>query len=142
MSRPQQIAHESLTADTIEIGSDRSFGFVMAAVGGILALASWYKEIATLPAVLAGLATLLLLVAWLTPQILHPANVLWMKFAYLLHRIISPLILALLFYGAFTPTALWIKLSGKDPLRLKPDPDANSYWIDCSQETSDLKKQF
>jgi len=114
----------------------------MAIACGTLSFFCWFKNIGHLPLILAVVSVLFLVLAFLCPRILHPANVLWMKFAHLLHRIISPVVLAILFYGAFTPTALWIKLTGKDPLRLSKDPDSDTYWIDCQQEKSDLKKQF
>ncbi|MEM1158624.1 MAG: SxtJ family membrane protein [Verrucomicrobiota bacterium] len=139
---PRQVAHESVSVEQPEMGSDRAFGLVMATACTIITLILWVKDFSTAPVVLAIISCLFLASALLTPALLHPAHVAWMKLAHILHRIISPVVLALLFYGGFTPTALWIRLTAKDPLRLSADPDADSYWIDCRQEKSDLKKQF
>jgi len=52
-----------------------------------------------------------------------------MKLGDILHRIASPIALAILFYGVVTPTGLLMRLFGKDPLRLRFDREAKSYWI-------------
>ena len=54
---------------------------------------------------------------------------LWLKFGLLLHKIVNPVIMALLFYGTVLPTGLIARAMGKDLLRLKREPDAESYWI-------------
>jgi hypothetical protein len=53
----------------------------------------------------------------------------WTKFGLLLHRIVSPVILAFLFYGCIAPIGFLMRLSGKDPLRRRYEPYAASYWI-------------
>ena len=58
-----------------------------------------------------------------------PATRLWHRFGLLLNRLVSPLALALVFYLTVTPTGLIMRALGKDPLRLKRDRDAASYWI-------------
>ena len=60
---------------------------------------------------------------------LAPLNKLWTKLGVLLYRVVSPLVLGLLFYVTVTPIALLMRVLGKDPLRLRRDPDAASYWI-------------
>ena len=77
-----------------------------------------------------GLGAAFLLVALAQPALLEPLNRLWTQFGLLLHRITNPLIMRLMFYLAVTPTALVIRLAGKDPLRLRFDRSATSYWID------------
>jgi len=63
------------------------------------------------------------------PKVLAPLNKLWMKFGLLLHSIVNPLVMGLLFFLTITPIALFFRASGKDQLRLKLDPAARSYWI-------------
>ena len=67
--------------------------------------------------------------ALLRPALLNPLNRIWLKFGLLLHRIVNPVIMALLFYGTVLPTGLVMRAMGKDLLRLKREPDADSYWI-------------
>jgi len=77
-------------------------------------------------AVAAGFA----LVALLAPRLLRPLNQAWFRFGMLLHRVVSPLVMGLLFFVTVTPIGLLMRLTGKDPLRLRFDPAADSYWID------------
>jgi hypothetical protein len=63
----------------------------------------------------------------------------------LLHSIVSPVALAILFYGVVMPTGLLMRLLGKDPLRLRLDSRAASYWIERTPPGPDaesLKNQF
>lgn len=77
-----------------------------------------------------GLAGVFLILALATPKLLAPLNRLWTRFGMLLHQIVSPVALGVLFYGVVTPTGLLMRLAGKDPLRLRLDKSANSYWIE------------
>ena len=63
------------------------------------------------------------------PRLLQPLNRLWFKLGLLLHHVVNPVIMALMFYGAMLPMALLLRWLGKDLLRLKREPEAQSYWI-------------
>jgi hypothetical protein len=71
----------------------------------------------------------LLTVSLVSPVLLRPFNRLWTKIGLLLNKLVSPVVTALLFYLVFTPTALLLRLSGQDPLRLRLDKKARTYWI-------------
>lgn len=119
-------AHHQLP---VEGSSDRSFGLVFTVFFAIVALLPLlHGGKARLWA--AGLSGIFLLLAWWVPAILAPLNRLWMRFGLLLHRIVSPLALGILFFLVVTPTGLLMRLFGKDPLRLKRDEAAASYWIE------------
>lgn len=62
--------------------------------------------------------------AWLAPL-----NRLWFRFGLLLQRIAHPVVLAIIYFAVVTPTGLVLRALGKDPLRLRRDPDAATYWI-------------
>jgi hypothetical protein len=68
-------------------------------------------------------------VALAKPELLAGLNRQWMKLGILLGKVVSPIALGVLFYCVITPIGLALRLAGKDPLRLKRDPAANSYWI-------------
>lgn len=124
----EQFAEHQSHDHNEEIGSDRSFGIVFtvffAVVGGLPLLSGGGPRIWAL-AVSGGF----LLVALAIPKILHPLNVVWMKFAAVLNSIVSPLVLGLLFFTTITPIGLLMRMFGKDVLRLKFDKNAESYWI-------------
>jgi hypothetical protein len=124
------MTHEDFSRqEEIKPSSDRSFGLVIAAF--FLIVGFW-------PLVRAqpirwwalGAATVFALLALLWTAALAPLNRLWMKLGALLYTVVSPVVMALLFYVTVTPIALLMRLLGKDPLRLRRDPDAASYWID------------
>ena len=113
----------------VKRSSNRAFGLVFAAVFALIALwpllqgdgPRWWALAAG--AGFAGLAAM-------APRSLAPANRLWHALGMLLGRLVNPLVMGLIFYLAVTPTGLILRLLGKDPLRLKWDPDAASYWIE------------
>jgi hypothetical protein len=121
--------HESLTEKTtVAVGSDRSFGVVFAVVFAIVAVFPlWSGGAVRIWALGAGAAFLAAALA--VPRALRPLNLLWFRFGLLLHRIVSPLVMGLLFFVTVTPVGLLMRASGKDPMRLKRDPAAASYWI-------------
>jgi hypothetical protein len=68
------------------------------------------------------------LVAVSAPGLLGPLNRAWTAFGRLLHMVMNPLILGLLFYGMFTPMALFMAAIGKRPLKSRKDA-GDSYWV-------------
>src|SRR5262249_26897485 len=74
-------------------------------------------------------AVLFAVVATIVPRVLAPLNRLWAKFGLLLHAIISPVVLGILFYCVFGPVGFLMRLFGKDPMHRKFDAQAKSYWI-------------
>ena len=74
---------------------------------------------------------------------LLPLNKLWMYFGILLGMIVSPIVLGIVFFGLFTPIAMFMRLSGRDELRLKLTQKA-SHWISRSEpiKSESFKHQF
>ena len=109
-------------------GSDSGFGFVFAALFAVIGGALWAGRgsFAAWPFAVSGA---FLAAAVFRPRLLGPLNRAWFRFGLLLSRIVSPVVLALLFYAVVTPTGLVMRLLGKDPLRLRFDRQADSYWI-------------
>jgi len=77
----------------------------------------------------------------LNSQILNPLNKLWFKFGIFLGKIISPLIMAIIFFLVVTPTGLLMKLWRKDLLNLKFN-NKKTYWIEKNGPKSKMKNQF
>ena len=128
----------------IEAGSERTFGIVFFAVFAIMGLYPLLNggEARIWALFIAGAFLLAALVA---PRILRPLNRLWSRFGLLLHKVVSPVIMGLLFFVVVTPTALIMRLAGKDPLRLRFDPEARTYWIDRQPpgpEPKTMRNQF
>ena len=124
-----QTTHERIAGDNdVKSSSNRSFGLTFAVV--FLVIACW--------PVLArqrvrwwalGLAILFGVVALVAPRVLAPLNRLWFLVGLILHAIVSPVVLGLLFFTTVTPIGALMRAFGKDPLRLKREPRATTYWI-------------
>lgn len=123
------MAHEDLSREEhIEGSSDRSFGVVFAVVFAIIA--AWPLLSGGAPRWwAAGIAAAFAVVALVIPRILAVPNRLWMKLGLLMGKIVAPIALGILFYLVFTPTGLLMRLFGKDPLKLKRDAAAATYWV-------------
>ena len=138
-------SHEEFSRDEApKGGSDRAFGVVFAVVFVLVALYPLLDGGAVrLWALLASAAFLAL--ALVRPALLAPLNALWTKLGLVLHNIVNPLVLGLMFYLVLTPTALLLRLFGKDLVGRKFDSERTSYWVDReppgpSPET--MKNQF
>lgn len=128
--------------DTVQGSTDRVFGFVFT---------SFFLIVATLkhwPDLMAGaswflIAALICAIAIICPKILKPFNIVWMRFGLLLHRVMNPIVMGLLFFCVLTPMGLLARAFKWDPMRLKLAGKHKTYWVvrDPSQAT-DLKNQF
>jgi hypothetical protein len=74
-------------------------------------------------------SAIFLAIALLRPVLLAPLNRLWTRFALLLHRIVSPVVLGIMFFAVITPMGWLQRAVGRDPLRLRFDREARSYWV-------------
>ena len=132
-------------ADEVKSSSDRGFGLVFAgffAVIGLLPLAGGGG-----PRIWAlALAGAFLVVALAAPRLLAPANRQWTRFALLLGRATTPVVMALMYYGVFTPTGLLMRAFGADPLKRRlRRGDGASYWTERatpSPEPGAMKNMF
>lgn len=123
--------------------SDRSFGFVFAAVFGIIGILPllhrgsprWWAF---------GVAAGFGLLAAIRPTFLHLPNRAWLALGRLLHRIVSPLIMGAVFFLCVTPLAWVARLRQKDLLSLAIRRDLSTYWIDRDPppKPAAMKRQF
>lgn len=119
-----------------KLPSDRSFGFLCAFVALAVNGYGYYKgwsELQLKIGILTGGA--LLLISLLIPILFRPFNLIWYWIGQALNKIVSPIVLGVLFFGLLTPFAVVSRLFGRDVLRLKRR-DTASYWIDRSASES------
>lgn len=132
------------TEDQLKLPSNRSFGFVMA---------TFFLIVAFLPLVhgkpvrgwVLILSVSLVFVAVYWPRVLAPFNRIWMRVGLLMHKIVSPIVLAAIFFLIVTPTGLLVRLVGKELLKKKLEPAAESYWVERqsnSTEANSMHNQF
>ena len=126
--------------DEIKLGSNRSFGIVFFVV--FLIISIWplldEKELRYWSLIVSFI---FLILGILKSNILTPLNKVWFKFGILLGNIISPIIMAFVFFLVVTPISLIMKIFGKDILNLKKNKNS-SYWIKKDMQSGTMRKQF
>ena len=124
----------------IKIGSNKSFGIVFFVV---------FLLIAIYPLINNGevriwslvIAIIFFILGLINSKVLTPLNKLWFKFGLLLGKIVSPLIMGIIFFFVVTPTAFIMRIIGKDLLNLKFN-NKKTYWIEKTGPKSKMKNQF
>ena len=126
--------------DDVKIGSNRSFGIVFFV---------FFLIIATYPLIKDGelrlwsliISIVFLFLGLVNSKILNPLNKLWFKFGIFLGKIISPLVMGIIFFLVVTPIGLLMRLLNKDLLNLRFNNNG-SYWIEKTELKSKMKNQF
>ena len=126
--------------DNIKISSNRSFGIVFFVVFLLIALypLTYSEEIRAWSVIIS---LIFLVLGLLNSNILTPLNKLWFKFGIFLGKIISPIIMGIIFFLVVTPIGLLMRLLGKDLINLKYNNN-KSYWIEKKGPKSKMKNQF
>ncbi len=126
--------------DDVKISSNRSFGIVFFIVFLLIALypLTYNAEVRGWSVIIS---LLFLVLGLLNSNILNPLNKLWFKFGIFLGKIISPLIMGIIFFLVVTPIGFIMRLLGKDILNLKYNEN-KSYWIEKKGPKSKMKNQF
>jgi len=126
--------------DNIKSSSNRSFGIVFFVVFLFIAIYPLnYNGEIRLWSIIISLIFLIL--GLLKSKILTPLNTLWFKFGIFLGKIVSPMIMGLIFFLVVTPIGILMRILGKDLLNLKYNLN-KSYWIEKSGPKSKMKNQF
>jgi len=144
MADSQQFHESFQREEDVKSSSNRTFGLVFFVVFAIVSVwpvlfgnpLRWWST---------PIAAAFLAVAFIVPGWLAPLNRLWTKLGLLMHKVVNPVIMGLLFFVAITPMALVLRLLGKDLLRLKRDPQATTYWIDRTPpgpSADSMRRQF
>jgi hypothetical protein len=86
------------------------------------------------------LSLLFLIITILKPNLFTHLNRLWIKFGILLGKIISPIVMGLVFFFVVTLIGVLVRILKKDVMGLKRG--ASSYWINREDKLQSMKKQF
>ena len=131
---------DSKFSHNIKISSNRSFGIVFFVVFLFIALYPiTYSEDIRIWSLI--ISFIFITLGLLNSKILTPLNKLWFKFGIFLGKIVSPLIMGVIFFFVVTPIGLVMRMLGKDLLNLKQNKD-KSYWIEKNGSKSKMKNQF
>ena len=126
--------------DDIKISSNRSFGIVFFIVFLLIALypLTYSQDIRFWSVIIS---IIFLVLGLFNSKILTPLNKLWFKFGIFLGKIISPIIMGIIFFLVVTPIGILMRLLGKDLINLKYNNN-KSYWIEKKGPKSKMKNQF
>ena len=124
----------------IKIGTNKSFGIVFFLFFLIVSIFPLFKneDIRVWSLIVA---IIFLILGLLNSRVLTPFNILWFKFGLFLGKIVSPIIMGLVFFLVVTPTGIIMRLFNKDLLNLKKKK-TKSYWIIRDNPDTDMKDQF
>ena len=134
--------HGSLHEEEVVGPSDRSFGLVFTVVFTLVGLLPLWRGAA--PRWWAvGVAVVIALLALLFPRALAPANRIWLRIGLLLHKIVNPIVMGVIFYLVVTPFGLVMRRRRKGlTATLRPDNSATTYWISRTDASSPMNQQF
>lgn len=127
----------------IELPSNRKFGFFFSTVFAIFAAYFYNAAPISWAFSFAFASMIFLIITLLKDDLLLPFNKIWMRFGFMLSIIVSPIILGLIFFGIFTPISVFMRLGGRDEMRLKFSKKT-SHWILRSDpiKSRSFKNQF
>ena len=126
---------------TVKSGSEKSFGIIFSIVFlliGIYPLIDG-SEIRLWSLIIA---LTFFMLAYVAPQYLSVPNKLWFKLGFLLGAVVTPIVMALVYFSTVVPIGVFMKLLGKDSLNKKIDSSAKTYWIERDQPVGSMKNQF
>ena len=126
--------------DDVKISSNRSFGIVFFIVFLLIALHPLLNG-ENLKIWSLIIALIFLILGSVNSKFLTPLNKIWFKFGIILGKIVSPLIMAIIFFFVVTPIAILMKLLKKDLLNLRYNKN-ESYWVEKAEPKSKMKNQF
>ena len=86
------------------------------------------------------LSLVLLIITIIKPNLFTFLNKFWIKLGILLGKIISPIVMGLVFFFVVTPVGILVRVLKKDVMGLKRE--ASSYWINREYKVQTMKKQF
>ena len=86
------------------------------------------------------LCLLFLIITIISPNLFTILNKLWIKFGFLIGKIMSPIVMGLVFFLVVTPIGILVRIFKKDVMGLKRG--ANTYWINRKDKVQSMKKQF
>ena len=86
------------------------------------------------------LSLVFLIITIIRPNLFTFINKLWIQFGILLGKIISPVVMGLVFFFVVTPMGILVRIFKKDVMGLKRG--ANTYWINREDKLQSMKKQF
>ena len=120
------------------------FGWFFSAVFSLIAVYAYLHQIKYFAPAAAVIGTLFVVVTLVNPKALALLNRIWYEFGLLLGKVVSPIVLGIIFFVLITPISLIMRICGRDELKIKKS-SSKSYWVDRSPPgpvSESFKNQF
>ena len=132
-----------MNIDKIALPSNSKFGTFLFIISFSAFIFFYYNNNSFWSYLFGVFGLVIFFITFLKSDILAPLNNLWFKFGLLLGTIVSPIVMGLIFFGFFTPIAIFMRLIGRDELRLECK-NQSTYWIKrkISNQLESFKQQF
>ena len=130
--------------DNVKLPSDKKFGIFFSTIFFIVSFYYYFIEYFLISLIFASLCILFFIISLTKPKALAFLNKLWMHFGLLLGKIISPIVLGIIFFGLFGSIGFLMRLFGRDLLNIKFKKKL-SYWRPrefLNKSQIDFNKQF
>ena len=115
----------------LQLPTNRKFGWFFAAFFALLGAYAYWKvwtEVAITGIIFSALFSVTTLVA---PHLLTTLNRLWFGLGLMLGKMVSPIVLGVIFFMLITPISLIMRMFGRDELKMKKR-SVDSYWVNRS----------
>ncbi len=134
---------EKIKLHEVKLPSNRKFGIFFTVIFCAISTYLYLKDIKLLLYLLFPLTIILFFITIIKAELLMPFNKLWLKFGLMLSKIVSPIVLGMIFFAIFTPIAIFFRIIGRDELKLGYKRKF-SYWIEreTSSQSEPFKNQF
>ena len=124
----------------IKKSSNKNFGIVFFVV--FIIIGFWpLLDINTYRLWAIIIAFIFLALGFMNSRLLTPLNILWFKFGIFLGKIVSPIVMGVIFFFVVTPIAILMRISKKDLLNLKFN-NKETYWVKKEDPKSNMENQF
>ncbi len=134
----------AMESSGIQLPTNKRFGLVFTCVFFIAGVFFYDHKTSAVPFVLFGLGSVFFFITILNASLLLPLNSMWMHFGILLGRLISPIVLGLIFFGILTPISVVSRFFGRDELGIL-FANKKTYWIKSNEKgeyESNFENQF
>jgi len=121
--------------------SNRSFGLIFFIVLAIISFWSFRGDLNDIKIIPLIFSIVFLILGLLNSKFLAPLNKYWIRFGELLGKIISPIVMGVIYFLLITPISIIIRLFGKDLIGIKFSK-MPSYWIKRQKNIGSMNKQF
>ena len=118
--------------------TNRAFGLMFALI--FLAI-FFFLNNTFLKFLFLGISLFSLIISLFFVNLLSKPKQYWIKFGYFLGKIISPIIISLIYFVVVFPTNIVLKICRKDILDVKIAYKQKSYWVKKSNDI-DMEQQF